>query len=661
MQREAAGAGVTDIDGWATRILAAASAKKFDTASDVVWLARLVALGERTSRPTSEPPQLSELQAMAVELAARAPDARLAEVPQASAAGEVTETSPVWAAAQPVLAGTDLARDDRLTSAALKLLDAARRSLAREAGLPTRSISRQTAALQVAVDYWTGRVDREPGAFDRARTAQTALTEAMRPLREQAAAKEAAERLDTQYRATIASVRQLRPDFDETAIGATRVGEVTLAQLGSSMSAHDFASLKLDIANRYLAQYQSRQSPASTPTPTPVEAFLGGLTPELRKSWNLQLVGGPALQEIVAGVARSGAVLTAENVEQAVRRAQPALKPPSLPEESAKVANDRFYEIRFDTQDDFEAKLNGALRHRWNQPLQIRSADGSRRVDVYRHGSERGGTTIIDQRDGSAVPQPTTLAVAVSGALGIEGTTHGAVVVSYGSSDAVMANEVRPYQSAAEVLRKGIEDPASRLILSRLGNPAQKLEKLQGDYATFVRSLDVRRAQGLAPDGEGLERLKNYAARLRDSAPGVVGDEAAAIAEASSILAAIDRSLRNTRMGEVSSQLANGGRGLVESGLTTIESGLATIRQIIRRYGIPENHRGPRSEAGLLRAAIMSWRVFSWKVERRLSTGFKSLDELSQARRLKVFTSPWTLLEWFYGNRADWNKWLEGL
>ncbi len=561
-----------------------------------------------------------------------------------------------------MLTDTALLRDQQLSPEAIASLGAARQALAAEVGQPLASIPHATAALMVLSDYWTTRVEREPGAFEKARAAQAALVQAMAPLRAQATQQRTSlADKQAEYHATIASIRVLEPGFDEAKIGAAKLGDITLAQLESSvpsrMSAGAFLQLKLDVARQYLTQYQTRAAAVTRePAGTAIQQFIDALRPEQRKNWLMQLIGGPTLNDVVSKVARRDGAITLEGVDEAVRQAR-VLAPAGFPHDPMQVAPGRFYEVRYDSLDHFKAKLGRALTVHALLPMQIRSADGSRRLDIYRHGGEQFGTVIIDQRDGSAVAQPKGLEAAIVEALGIEPANFGAMVVSYGSSAAVMANKPRLYTSAAEAVQQGIGLPESRSPVStaplrrqiedRTSTPAQRLARLESDYAAFARSLDLRRATSQAGDSASFASLRRSASRLRDATPGVVGQRAGRIAELAAQMWYADLALR----GFVSDGLLSpeAARGSIEAGLTAVDT-------VLRRHGTPEGFRVSLDNPSVLRFVFEMWDTIAWNVNQGYACNLPELDALAQAQRVEVVSTPLRFLEWLVNSAADWRR-----
>ncbi len=674
--------GVTDADPWAAGVLANAERSSAADGEQLLQAARMLALGRQLESP-ARPPALSvaEIRQLANQRAStqstdtsaastqtRVRDRRSDGVP---ASPRLTRARLEWAQALPVLTGTALRRGDQLSPAAISRLNAARQALAREVDQPLASIEPATAALKVLSDHWTARIEREPGAFERARAAQSALTRAMAPQRAQAAQQRASlANKQAEYDATIALIRVLEPGFEEARIGAAKLGDVTLSQLESSvpsrMSAEEFAQLKLDVARQYLTQYQTQYQTRTTaaaaePASNATERFIDALPPERRKSWEMQLIGGLTLRDVVATVARRGGALTLEGVDKAVRSAR-SFGPARFSVSAATVAEDRFHEIRYDSLDDFRIKLRTALQDNFELPMQIRSADGSTRLDLYRHGNERGGTTIIDQRDGSALAQPNGLEAAIVKALGIERAQYGAVVVSYASSaaSAVMVNNPRLYTSAAEAVQQGIDVPESRSQVStaplrrqieeRTSTPARRLERLESDYTAFSRSLDARRSESRAGDIDAYVRLQRSALKLRDAAPGVVGERAGGIAQEAECLWYADLALR----GFVSDGLLS-----PEAARGSIDSGLTTVGTILRRHGIPQGYATPPDAPSLLRFAIEIWDSIRWNAIRGYPSYLPELNGLAQTEQIRIMSSPLRFLEWLSRSATDWSALLD--
>lgn len=658
---------VPDADRWAAGMLANAQRGGAADGAQALQAARMGALGKQLESPT-QPAALSvqEIRQLASERAQAKSSSTAPEggdpsgrrTRRKSASSQLTRARSEWAQAQPVLAGTTLAPGGQLSAGAVAKLSVAHQALAREVDLPAASIPRATAALKVLADHWTARIEREPDAFNKARAAQGELTRSMAPLRAQATQQRSLRDKSDEYEATIASIRVLEPGFDEARISAARVGEVTVSQLESSvpsrMSAESFAQLKLDVARRYLTEFQARATAAAAvPASNAVQSFIDAQRPELRKGWDMQLIGGSPLKEVVANVVQRGGDLTIESVDKAVRSAR-FIPPASFPEDVWRVDQDRLYEVRYDGFDEFNKKLMTAL-HQTDQklPMQIRSPDGSKRLDIYRHGAEQEASTIIDQRN-KAVPQPDGLAAAVADALGIKGSEYGALVVSYGSSDAVMADNPRMYTSPADAVRHGIETRESRSIVStarlrrniaeRTSTPAQMLTRIEADYASLASSLDARRSALQPIDSAGVTRLYDSAVRLRDS-PGAVSVRAGRIANEVESLLLTDRLLRGLIGENILSP---------EASRDSIGSGLTMISTILSRHGIPEDYSIDRDEPSLLHHVIQVWDALKWSVDRGRLSNLGGLDSLSQVRRVEIMSTPLRFLGWLSESGADW-------
>jgi hypothetical protein len=559
-----------------------------------------------------------------------------------------------------VLAGTDLVRQQRLTADATKKLGEARAALGREVGRPADAIPPRTAALKVLSDYWTARATSDPAAFDKARDAQDALTQRMKPLRQEAAAGSALAKVRQDYRTTIDSIRQLNPAFDAAAIGGARINETTLAELEPKMPPEAFAKLELETAQRYLAHFQADaaakpNSPAHTQA---AEAFLASVSRPTRERWELSLIGGPTLQEVVQREAKAGGELTVARINRAVL-SETRIGPPKLPENTANVVANQFYEIRYGNATEFTAKLVRALSPRYELTMHVRAADGSRHLQIYRHGSERGGTTIIDQRDGAALAQPNGLVSAISEALNVKPSDRGAIVVSYGSSPKVMRDETTIYRVATQTERKDI---ANRWAAERRVTPQQRLATLESDYASFQRSFESAsfepdRARGKAQLELLLEHMKVSAAALRRDAPGPIAERAEELAHAAKVFVGIQN---YSPVGKWARSIeAERGRNPPAPGQTVTQRWLATVNDLMRRHGVPEEYcRNLRWQAQVLESVADD--IHS--MQQQNPAGFSPVfgDEagknISVERRRQIVSSPTTYLNYLATSRPAWEN-----
>jgi hypothetical protein len=267
---------------------------------------------------------------------------------------------------------------------------------------------------------------------------------------------------------------------------------------------HSVAEMRsLAAAHAALAPRGSAAAATTGSAADQAKTFVESLDTKQRKVWEMQLIGGPSLQEVVAAEAGQG-LLTLARVEGAVARARPQAPPP-LPR-SGWVDAETFYEVRYAYGNDFKRKVMAALNmHPTALPMQIRTPDGSKRLDVFR-GGESGGVMIVDQSDSAAAPvQPADPANAIAEAFGIRDGSYGAIVVSYGSSDHVMSDKAQPYRRS-DTTQSSVEPSPSKLPLRELQeaerrhpvNPAMKIAPTDGPR-------DPRLAQ--TPNAQRFDRL----------------------------------------------------------------------------------------------------------------------------------------------------------
>jgi hypothetical protein len=628
-------------------------------------LARLLATHERASAlgPQAGAAQLraviDALRSLAAEHAALR---NRAIAPTSAGSGQASSE---WAEAQPALARTEFVRDGHLTPEATTQLNAAREALAREVGQPLDSIPRAAAALRVASDYWTARIGREPAAFEQAHHAQEALTQAMGPLRAQAKARGTLAQHRSDYQATIASIRELEPGFDEGTLGATQVGEVTLSQLESAMPAEDFAELKLSVARQYLARYRAI---ANDPATRPAKAFLDSVTPAIREGWERRLTGGSTLNAVVAAEVGRGGDLSVERIDQAVRRAQ-VVGPPRLPDLPSQVSADRFYELRYGNADEARAQLDGAMTNHPNLPMQIRTPDGSRRLDIYRHGSEQNGSMIIDQRDGSALPLPDGLVAAIVNRLGIDG--GGALVVSYGSEPHVMAERPRIYRSTAGVLLQAIDNPASNSTASsqllrqvnaqrNLPPAERRLAQIERGYQSFLLSLEtavaerVDHTRPIRVDPLSTS-LRQSAARLQSDAPESIKLRAQQIGQSVKFLLDTQNST-NGSFGWSAYLNAERKAHPPAAGHSVIEHGLNQVRDLMRQHRVPTKYLNPLWEAKLLTATVGTRNGMTIDLAHatRASYDYGHDQTFSKKQLAQIASSPTRFFEYLSQSPGGW-------
>ena len=623
--------GVPDADRWSAGVLAQASQRGLPDGAHLLQAAQLVVLARQPASP-------------AAAAVLSAPEIRrLADARSRVSAGAQAQ----WASALPALEGTGLVRDGQLTAEAVTKLHDARQALAQEAGRPLASVSPATAALQVLSEYWTARITGDASAFEKARVAQGALVQAMAPLRTQAAQQRAGMQAGLDYDATLASIKVLAPTFVEGRIADTKVGEVTLAQLQSSMPVEQFASLRLDVARRYLAHYQAlRDTAAAASAKDPAQAFIAKLKSAARKSIEMQLIGGPTLADVVHAEAARGGTLTVERISRAAAAMQPAPLLPPLPFSPSQTEPNRFYELRYQGLPDLRKQLRDAFEYDDQLPMQIRTTDGSRRFDIYRHGGERTGTTIIDQRDGSALAQPSGSVPAILNALGFKGSSYGGLVISYGSAEAVMADRPSIYPDPAVALRERAAEQALPL--------RDRLAQIDAEYTAFVRKLDT--AALVESWGDGKQAARVYAwserASLTKRAVRLEADWPQATDKRGEMPAAA-KVLNDSQMTgwfrEVEETDSGERQPDPPPGQSVTERRLATIRELVSRTpGSPADMKGPLGEAKLLAAALRD--LSSHRNDRSLIDN----GTLSETQHREMLASPRKYFDFLLQNPAAW-------
>ena len=648
--------GVPDVDRWCAGVLTQARQRGMPDDKRLLQAVQLAVLGRQSESPTAAAVlSVADIRRLADERSgaqpavdpatrARQPNRRTDDT---AASPPRAVVNPEWAPALPALSGTDLIRNGQLTIEAVTKLHDARQALARETGQPPASIPPATAALQVASDHWTTRITSDAGAFDKARLAQDALTRAMGPLRVQAAHQRALVQTDRDYDATLASIKVLAPTFVEGRIAETKVGEVTLAQLRSSMPAEQFASLRLDVARRYLAHYQAQgDTNATASAKDPAQAFLAKVKPEVRKRWEMQLIGGPALSDVVRAEALRGGALTVERIERATLAMQHEPLLPALPRAGDRIEPNKFYELRYQGAPDLRTQLKIAMRNYGELPMQIRTADGSRRLDIYRHGGEQTGTTIIDHRDGSALTQPAGSIPAILDSLNIKGGNHGGLVISYGSADAVLADRPNIYPDPRVVMRERAAEQALPL--------RGRLSQIDGEYTAFVRKLDTSLLVESWGDSmqstpvrawEERASLKKRAVRLECDWPQAI-DKRGEMPAAAQLL---NFSQMTGWFREVEETASGERQPDPPPGQSVTERRLATIRELVSRTpGLPDDMRGPLGEAKLLVAALRDF--YSLKRDRTLVDN----GTLTESQFAQMLTTPRKYFDFLLHNPAAW-------
>ena len=584
-------------------------------------------------------------------------------------------TNYLWADALPILEECDLVRDRRLSADTALKLDTARTALAQEVGRAAEEIPPQAAAQKVLSDYWTARATSDPEAFDKARRAQQALTDTMAALRGANASRRAAAEGQRGYDATIAAIRRVQPAFDEAVIGATQIGDVTLAQLESTVPAEIFARLKLQTAQRYLIHYEdaahASQAASGDSPARSAAAFIAELAPASRQRWESTLIGGPPLQEVVRTEAQRGGELTVARVERAVLLAK-RIAPAKLPGNAEQVGVDRFYEIRYANGSEFRSALSAALRLHPELPMQIRTADGSRRLDLYRHGTEADGTTIIDQRDGSAIALPDGAVAAIAGALPIGPSSRGAIVVSYGASQAVMADQAAPYLDAEPVVRSAVATRSTdsqvetsllrRITAERGMTVPQRLSKLDNDYVAFQRAFE---SALLAPNlSQSEHRLKSLLRSLQASAAALRRDasepdaaRADNISQAANLFFEVLRNGWGARVWapQIRAELAS---SRPDDDRCVTQRRLQAVSELMRRYGVPESYRNPYWQAKMLVDGVADLHFMRVNRPDALYPIFGEKDgrAIPAERRRQILLSPASYLQYLGTSLPAWEQ-----
>lgn len=392
------------------------------------------------------------------------------------------------------LADTPFVQAGALTPQGQQRLVQARQQLGDEVGMP---VDECVAALQVAQDHWTSRIDQVDGAFERAMQAQALLTQAMAPHRDLAALREeCATRLD--------ALREADPSFDEARIGRTLVDEdgTTLAALEAASSPDDLAQqiglagLRLQIIEMTAEQQAPTVEPTRLMTPQQFQALTTDLPADTLVNARFRLGPRMKLEDAVQPYAAPGHRLTGDELEQAVQDNEPVIRPLARGVHSFDESPElnTFYEINLHDFDRGADVLNSAYSQQFYAPMQIRTADNSRRFDLYRHGhgfDPAEGTTIIDERD-RAIPMPRGAVQALLDELQLGPDTPRQLVISYGDSDVVMRDDPFMYWSRA--------DADAALAALQAGRAPSSLST---DQVSALKQLAAR----TQPDNEALSRL----------------------------------------------------------------------------------------------------------------------------------------------------------
>jgi hypothetical protein len=349
------------------------------------------------------------------------------------------------------LVGTPFMEGAALSDEGQQRLARAQQQLSAETGVP---VEESVAALQLAQDHWTSQIVNEENAFERALRTQDALTQAMRPYRELAA-------LRNEYAARVDVLSQADPTFDEQRIGRTRIGDdgVTLGQIEATVAPQDVAQQTQLVALRLQVVQMLERQHAAVSAAALEQGFSQAQYEELTADLsapalaNAQFRLGPTmtLRDAVQPYAMPGFRLSAEQLEQAVQNNEPVVRPQpwQLLFGTSPIERDMFYELDFANRAQAVIRLNEAHRRLPLEPMQIRTADNDRRFDIYRHGSEASGTTVLDE-NGRAFPSPRGAVQAVLDELQITADQSGQLVVSFGSGDKVMSNQPQMYWSRAD-------------------------------------------------------------------------------------------------------------------------------------------------------------------------------------------------------------------
>jgi tellurite methyltransferase len=182
----------------------------------------------------------------------------------------------------------------------------------------------------------------------------------------------------------------------------------------------------------------------------------------------------------VVPVAQPGMPLSQTSTHATASGDAPIIRPPQLPRaRAASINSDSAYEMSYSSAEEMNALLGAALKMLPGEDMQIRTPDGTHRFEVYRHVGR--GTTVIDLRTGNALPltrhksgtryvldsllgssdrRPVIRAVAKS--LGIGPHDRGALVVSYGKTPALTADQPQFYLTRDQIEHM-LEQPADRM------------------------------------------------------------------------------------------------------------------------------------------------------------------------------------------------------
>ena len=185
--------------------------------------------------------------------------------------------------------------------------------------------------------------------------------------------------------------------------------------------------------------------------------------------------------------ARDGRPLTQDGVQALVSRNAPIVRPPQVARgETAAIAFDSAYELPYASRKEMQQLLRMALNQLRDEAMQLRTPDGERRFDLYRH--DGGGYTMIDQGSGDAVPVAgdNDVVRAVTDLLGIMRDDSGALVVSYGNTPAILADEPQFYLTREQIERM-------------LALPADRRPPMTAQTVRAVDDLITRGEIGVAP------------------------------------------------------------------------------------------------------------------------------------------------------------------
>jgi hypothetical protein len=341
--------------------------------------------------PASRPEAAQTIMAQQRERDQQAQRAQLAGNIQSIAGGgdEPAANRPILDA----LKDTDLLHAGRLKNDAWPRLFNAQRAVAREFGVRLEDVSMHAAALKAAELFWTVRVGQNDSAFERARSAQVKLRTAVEAL----------------VRLAVKSASESQRSREDDVVAAVRPDEMAAA-------------------------------------------FLADVPLERRAQWDQQLTGGPALEVLLTQQARDGKPLTQDGVQALVSRNAPMVRPQQVaPGEVASITFDSAYELPYGSRKEMLQTMLMALNQLPDEAMQIRTPDGKHRFDLYRH--ENGGYTVIDLSTGDAVPVSSHYGVIrfVARSLRVMRGDSGALVVSYGSTPAILAAQPQFYMTRQQI------------------------------------------------------------------------------------------------------------------------------------------------------------------------------------------------------------------